>query len=155
MIQSPAFNSRFPLESFDPRYRSIWLKAAVEEVKFEFPSEKEAQAFQARIHMYRSKVRKSGDEIANTMYRAKSSRKGNILYLRPADAKFSNILDQFNQPPGPRLEPPTPVGVPQLDEPVMPVATAEPVLSVDDIFSEFDIPDDDGEFHGGGGDERS
>ena len=100
----PASNSRFPLESFDPRYATIWRKALLGEVKIIFPNPKTAMTFQIRLHMYRSKLKKSGNADADLMYRAKTSRIDNILYIRPADAKFADVLDQFETPSAPVVE---------------------------------------------------
>lgn len=120
------FNSRFPLESFDPRYKTIWLRAALEELEIKFTSIKDAQTFQARLHMYRSRLRKSGDETAVKLYRAKTSRKGNILFIRPADTAFEAALSLFT---------------PSSEDPPLPVSSvpspSPTTISLEDLFAEF------------------
>lgn len=128
--------SRYPLESFDPRFRNIWLRAVLDEVKIEFSTEKEAQAFQARLQLYRAKLRDSGDPDGQTLYRAKTSLMGNILFIRPTDTKFIDVLDAFNAP-GKR--PPPVIVAPSLD---LDHSTSKPI-AIDDIFSDLETPDAD------------
>lgn len=86
------WRTRYPIESFDPRYRKVWLEAALKEIVIPFPSNKEAAAFQARIQMYRAKLRDLNDPDYTKMYRATTSRKGNVLRIFPVDARHEAIL---------------------------------------------------------------
>ena len=126
--------SRYPLESFDPRFKNIWLQAILGEVKLEFPTEKAAAAFQARLQLYRAKYRDSGAEDVKALYRAKTSLFGKVLLIRPTDTAFTQVLDHFN----------TTIAVPSLDTVIgdLDKATSKP-LSVDDIFAGFkETPND-------------
>lgn len=120
--------SRYPLESFDPRYKNIWLQAILSEVRLDFPSEKEAAAFQARLQLYRAKYRDSGAEDAKALYRAKTSLQGKTLLIRPTDLVHAAVLGHFN----------TTVAVPPPDTVVTDLdSTTTKPLSVDDIFADF------------------
>lgn len=119
--------TRYPIESFDPRFRNIWLRAILNEVRIEFPTEREAQAFQARLQLYRAKLRDSGDPDAKALYRAKTSLQGKVLLIRPTDTAFSPVLDAFNK----ATAVPPMAGEADVDH-----STATP-LSVDDIFADL------------------
>lgn len=89
------WRSRYPIEAFDPRLRQLWLEAALKEIILSFDTPSEAASFQSYIQMYRAKLRDTGDPDYAKMYRAKTSRKANVLRIYPADQAFSFILDQL------------------------------------------------------------
>lgn len=132
-----AFNTRFPLESFDPRYKQIWLRAALGEIKLGFPDDKAAMTFQMRLHMYRSKLRKSGDPTATSLYRAKTSRRDNILFIRPADTDFEDALSQFSDPMF------VPLVQPLAADPASTTPAPPVIISLDDLFNDFNTTKDD------------
>lgn len=95
--------TRFPLESFDPRFRELLLKGAVEEIVLEFDTARKAIAFQQRLHTYRSQVRKSGDETYTLLYRARTSRRDHgtkddpsTLKIFPADSQWGKVFEQVD-----------------------------------------------------------
>lgn len=94
--KSKPWADRTPLESFDPRYKNIWLKAALSGFTITLPNEKAATAFLLRLQMYRKRYQETyGKAEAAPLYRAKASREGNILSLAPSDAAFAGVLSQF------------------------------------------------------------
>ena len=52
------FNPKTPIESFDPRFRNIWLRAALEPIVISFDSPRDAAAFQARLQNFRANLLK-------------------------------------------------------------------------------------------------
>lgn len=85
----------YPLASFDPRYRDIWLRAATEVIPIEFASPNEAKAFQTRLQLYRAVAREAKLPEADLFYRAKTTRKGTLLLLGPSDARYDSLLSQL------------------------------------------------------------
>lgn len=130
--------NRYPLESFDPRFRNIWLRGVLGEVRVEFPTRKEAQAFQARLQMYRMKLKEANDPQTATLYRAKTSLQDTTVIIQPTDTQFISVLNEFNQPIKPSAIPPLTPDLPPLPE--LDETTSKP-LSIDDIFS--DLPGDE------------
>ena len=123
--------NRFPLESFDPRFRNIWLRGVLGEVRIEFETKKEAQAFQARLQMYRMKLKEANDPQIATLYRAKTSLRDNVLLIQPADTAYVSVLKEFNAPVKDTAIPSLTPELPDLD-----TSTSKP-LSIDDIFSDL------------------
>lgn len=123
--------TRYPLESFDPRFRNIWLRAVLNEVRIEFPTEREARAFQARLQLYRAALRDANPTDAASLYRAKTSLQGKLVLIRPTDAVHKDILDEFNKIPSGAASTEAPPAAPDLDD-----TTSKP-LSLDDIFSDL------------------
>ena len=88
--------SRYPLESFDPRLKNIWLTAIRKPVELTFESSKMAISFQNRLQQFRAALKRESPEDARMLYRAKCSRKGNILLVTKQDSEFSDVLDQID-----------------------------------------------------------
>jgi hypothetical protein len=134
--------TRYPLESFDPRFRNIWLRGILGEVRIAFDTLREAQAFQARLQIYRSKLREANDPQSAMLYRAKTSLRSNILLIHPTDTAFVSVLNEFNQPIRPSTipsvtptpPPTTPASSADLDE-----STSTP-LSLEELFAELPPP---------------
>lgn len=144
MTQSPrpprAFDTRNPLESFDPRYRDVLRAALKDDIELKFESPGAARHFQLRLQMYRKRLLDAKDPEAKTFYMVKTSRKDNILRITHADQKFDNILDQFatttyvpNYAPSEIPESPTPD----------PYRDTEQNISIDDLFAGLPINSDD------------
>ncbi|MGH7472325.1 MAG: hypothetical protein ACREJW_00120 [Candidatus Methylomirabilales bacterium] len=94
-------HTRYPLESFDPRFRSILLAGALRTITLPFPTHKQAAAFQVRLHTYRSRVRKElGQPAAAPLYRCRTSLRaaesghGFILVLHPWDSEHNSIFEK-------------------------------------------------------------
>lgn len=133
-----AFDTRNPLESFDPRYRDVLRAALKDDIELKFESPGQARHFQLRLQMYRKRLLDAKDPEARTFYMLKTSRKDNILRITHADQKFDNILDQFarNQTPSPNY---IPSEVPESPTPDPYRHTDEQNISIDDLFAGLQI----------------
>jgi hypothetical protein len=90
------WRSRYPIESFDPRFRQVLLEGALKEIIIRFENPGAAKSFQTRLHLYRSQVKHSGDTEWSQLYRARTSRKNNILRVYPADSEFEKAFEQLD-----------------------------------------------------------
>lgn len=88
--------SRYPLESFDPRLKDIWLTAVRQPVEMTFENSKTAIKFQNRLQQYRAALKRERPEEARLLYRAKCSRSGNTLLITKQDAEFADVLSQLD-----------------------------------------------------------
>jgi hypothetical protein len=88
--------SRYPLESFDPRLRDIWLTAIRQPVDIELANSKAAIAFQNRLQQYRAALKRERPDEARMLYRAKCTRNGNLLRVSRQDLEFENVLQQID-----------------------------------------------------------
>ena len=123
------FNPKTPIESFDPRFRNIWLRAALEPIVITFDSPRDAAAFQARLQNFRANLKKANDPLASAMYRARTSRTAAVLTISPSDLKFNSILSQFDSPSNTFISPTEP-------ETDVPVAKE---INFDELFAEFPL----------------
>ena len=123
------FNPKTPIESFDPRFRNIWLRAALEPIVISFDSPRDAAAFQARLQNFRANLKKANDPLASAMYRARTSRTAAVLTISPSDLKFNSILSQFDSPSNTFVSPAEP-------ETDIPVAKE---INFDELFAEFPL----------------
>lgn len=98
-MKPPSRRAPLPLESFDPRFREVFLKALLTPYIIPFPTYNEAKRFQVRLHQYRSAVRRADPDEASLLYRVKTSIRGAELHIHPADQEFSPIFDQVSPPP--------------------------------------------------------
>ena len=123
------FNPKTPIESFDPRFRNIWLRAALEPIVITFDSPRDAAAFQARLQNFRANLKKANDPLASAMYRARTSRTAAVLTISPSDLKFNSILSQFDSPSSTFVSPAEP-------EAEVPIAKE---INFDELFAEFPL----------------
>lgn len=84
--------TRYPLESFDPRLRDIWLTAVRQPMELQFDEIKLAIAFQNRLQQYRAALKRERPEEARLLYRAKCTRDGRRLLVTRQDAEFDSVL---------------------------------------------------------------
>jgi len=84
--------SRYPVESFDPRLKEVLLKGATTKFSLTFATPGLAHTFQRRIHTFRSRCKQADVEDWKLMYRCATSRKDNMLTLRPYDSAFTDVL---------------------------------------------------------------
>jgi hypothetical protein len=96
------WRKRFPLESFDPRYRILLLKAATERVELTFPNRAAAKFFQTRAYLFRVRAKEVNDPDTNLMHRVrisiyydKDKNKPARLVLEPADARVNDAFEQI------------------------------------------------------------
>lgn len=137
--------TRYPLESFDPRLRDIWLTAIRQPVEIEFESSKLAIAFQNRLQQYRAALKRERPEDARLFYRAKCSRSGNRLRVSRQDEEFESVFSQLDSKllvktlDAPLSEEPAPPAPRGPSETPIPLSTPEPsALEFSDLFA--DIP---------------
>lgn len=132
--------SKYPISSFDPRFRELLLKGAMEEIRLDFPTKKAAIAFQQRLQLYRATVRKEGKpEEYEILYRCRTSRRDSgtmndpsTLYIRPNDIQFSQVFDQVDL----TTRVPLPSKRPQvLDVPE--TSSEEPPVTIDDLLADL------------------
>lgn len=133
--------SRYPLESFDPRLRDIWLTAIRQPVEIELSTTRLAIALQNRLQQYRAAVKREAPDDARMLYRAKCTRDGRKLLVTRQDSEFSDVLEQLDSQlivRSPSELPSRPVA----HEPIGPEATPLPApdghssgLAFSDLFS--------------------
>jgi len=133
--------SRYPLESFDPRLRDIWLTAIRQPVEITLANSKVAIAFQNRLQQYRAALKRESPEDARMFYRAKCTRDGNIVRVARQDLEFEDVLDQLDSQLITKSSGGSPV--PEAPVPAGPAATPLPEessisLDFNDLF--VDIP---------------
>jgi hypothetical protein len=134
--------SRFPLDSFDPRFKRILLEGAIKERVFTFSDEKKAARFQARLQLYRAQVRKQQPDEAARLYRARTSRKGKIVRVYPADLDFEEALSTVSPAPAAPTEDILPPATPHVD----PKTVQEVPMTMDELFADlapYEEPKDD------------
>lgn len=132
--------SRYPLESFDPRLRDIWLTAIRQPVEVTLENSKVAIAFQNRLQQYRAALKRERPDEARMLYRAKCTRNGNLLRVSRQDLEFEDVLQQIDSQ---LITNSTGSEVPSAQEPLGPAATPLPEessisLDFNDLF--VDIP---------------
>lgn len=134
--------TRYPLESFDPRLKDIWLTAVRQPVELQFSTAKQAIRFQHRLQQYRAALKRVDPEAARLLYRAKCSRSGNALLVTKQDEEFSEVLNQISEQllvRSPELsEVPEELPVGPAETPIPPSSVEAPAVSFDELFS--DIP---------------
>lgn len=134
--------SRYPIESFDPRLRDIWLTAIRQPVELQFESSKVAIAFQNRLQQYRAALKREDPDAARMLYRAKASRSGNTILVTRQDAEFSDVLDQLTPQMLVHSEAQRDSGVPlgPTETPIPPPSEiSRPTISFDELFSDITI----------------
>lgn len=133
--------TRYPLESFDPRLRDIWLTAIRQPVEITLANTRLAIAFQNRLQQYRAALKRERPDEARMLYRAKCSRSGNILRVQRQDSEFDDVLSQVDSQLIVRTEPAAaPVGPSTTPLPVDDGAVSPSSSSIEfsDLFA--DIP---------------
>lgn len=134
--------TRYPLESFDPRLRDIWLTAIRQPVEIEFENSKLAIAFQNRLQQFRAALKREHPEDARLFYRAKCSRSGNRLRVSRQDEEFESVFSQLDSQllvkslDAPVSETPPPRGPSETPIPAAPPENSS--LEFSDLFA--DIP---------------
>lgn len=88
--------TRYPLESFDPRLKDIWLTAIRQPVEIQFEETRLAIAFQNRLQQYRAALKRERPEEARLLYRAKCTRTGQFLRVTRQDSEFEDVLSQLD-----------------------------------------------------------
>ena len=90
------WRSRYPLESFDPRFALLLKKAALmtaeKPLTIPFLTSSEAVVFQNRIYQFRGKAREAGHEDGKLYQRVRITRKANILVLYAQDSQFDDAF---------------------------------------------------------------
>lgn len=132
---------RYPIEGFDPRYRTILRRGILETIKLSFADYREARLFQLRLNTFRSLLRKGGDPEASSLYRARVSVHDNYVVIGPTDIRFAATLADFDYPKDTPLAPKAqrPQSSSQDTSPKVPLSAPivpePPAVSVDDFFS--------------------
>lgn len=91
---SKAYKKRYPLESFDPRYKQLLLRGAIESVELRFPSPNKAIEFQRRAWIFRIRSKEAGVADWQLLFRCKLVRRDNVVTFSPYDSEFSDIFAQ-------------------------------------------------------------
>lgn len=89
---TPAYRKRYPLESFDPRFRDVLKKAATETFALTFPTYKSAIEFQRRCYIFRVRCKEANDPQWSLLYRCRLSRHDNVLTFSPYDGEYEDIF---------------------------------------------------------------
>ena len=135
--------TRYPLESFDPRLRDIWLTAIRQPVEISFAETRLAIAFQNRLQQYRAALKRERPEDARLLYRAKCTRSGNLLRVTRQDSEFEDVLSQIDaqllvHTGEAELPAAAPVG-PSATPIPSPTPAAPPSLEFSELFSDIPI----------------
>jgi hypothetical protein len=132
--------TRYPLESFDPRLRDIWLTAVRQSVEISFEETRLAVAFQNRLQQYRAALKRERPDDARLLYRAKCTRKGRTLLVTRQDSEFEDVLSQLDSQLLTREANPAPAppAGPSATPLPSPSPAAPPSLEFSELFA--DIP---------------
>lgn len=92
------WRTRYPIESFDPRWEKLLkvaaLRTAVDPLTLTFPTYKEAFTFHQRIYQFRGKARETEHPDWKLFLRVRITRKANVLRLFAQDSQFDDIFAQ-------------------------------------------------------------
>lgn len=111
--------SRYPVSSFDPRFIETLMRAAKgETIKIDFPDIKAARAFQNRIQMLRSQMKREEDDRYSILTRATTSLRNadgskfvrgqsdagrRQLWIMPRDIEFDDVFNSIGVEKPPEL----------------------------------------------------
>ena len=130
--------SRYPVESFDPRFRDLWLRSALEVLEISFPTHADAIAFRNRAQLFRAAVKRETPSDSRVLYRSKCSVVGTLVRFFPHDMQFADVLSQVRPAPG---SSPGESLIPEEAPTPIPDATSQPSpgISFDDLFAGISI----------------